>query len=792
MLWLLPICFFIPAGIVVGSKISLPLEVFFWFAFVLILLCLLLTFLNFPKTCLILIWIIFFTAGAISIKNRIKKTADTPEIFNIEGNLVFLKVNSFPEFKKNYTTFSGKVLKIFDNKKILNPDLNILINLEGQMSITYGQCIIARIQCREPNEFGVPGISSSKENFSYMGIKFICSADLSNVITGIIHCDNFYVTALNKLNKSIKQYITEKFPTPESGFFLAITTGDRSKISDELLNVFRNSGTAHLLAISGLHVGIAGVFIYFLFRTIFKLNHKLLIYLNVKCLSAIFTIPFLFLFCVVAGMSPSTLRALIMALLILLSTALLKRPLTLYITCLTWSLMLILDPASLFDLSFQLSFSAVFSIVLFYSQFNIKKYLQTNHYYLLRVLYFVVGNLMTSIAGFLGTAGIVARTFKTIPLLFVPANFIAVPLTSIIIPSMMLCLCLWWLPSDINPFILLITILTKVLLGTIYFLGNSDYATLNITPPDNFRVVIYYLILTVFFIKISWRFKFLLILILVIIVSLKDINLNNNERMLKVTFIDVGQGDSTLIEFPDGRNMLVDCGPEYMDFNAGERIVAPFLWYKRIKKINTLVMTHQQSDHAGGCPYIIQRFKVDEIWVSDTDWNFEGFNLKNTAVIKLHNKIIKNSNKLKITSLNSVVNNKSDDNNNSVALKIEYNMFAILLTGDIGNEVEKILPGDLTSTVLKVPHHGSCTSSSEVFLKSVNPEMAVISAGRRNRFNHPCEKTIRRLRNSTDKIYITASDGTITVSSDGENYCYSTYFNPEKRCEKIFKNKKRL
>lgn len=784
MKWLIPVPFLIPLGIISESVFKISWEYLLLTVLVLILFALFSLYRNFLKTALLLLWIIVFITEIILIKFRTEKITTYPPPEELSSRTTLIRVDSFPKFKTQYTTFNGRILKLFSEEKVTKQNIKIRINLEGKPDITYGQCLIVKLNCKEAEDYGVPGVPSYKKILGLEEIKYICNARTQEIITKINNCDYFSVQTVNKITNLIRKYIKNNYSEDIAGFLLAITIGDRSELDENIVENFRNSGTAHLLAISGLHVGIVVFFVFFLIKTILKLNYKLLIIFNLKRLSAILTIPFIFIFCLIAGMSPSTQRALIMSVIVLSTIALMRKPKIIYITSLTWCLILILDPSSLFDISFQLSFSAVFAIILFYSKLKDKIFVKTRKIIINKIINIISGNLLTTIAGFAGTAIIIARTFKTLPLFFIPANLIAIPLSTLILPATIIYLFLFWLPENLNPFIQVISFLTKILFSSINLLGGLKFSSINVTPPDNIQFVIYYLILIVFLAQIRFRARFIPLSILITIFISRNLNFNP-EKNLRITFIDVGQGDATFIELPDGNNMLVDCGKKFMDFNAGERIIAPFLWFQKIKKINILVMTHHQADHTGGCKYIIERFAPEEIWLQDTEWNLEGFDTGNAIVRKFKDHTIKDNNGVKIISMNSGISNKPDDNNNSLVLKIEYKNFSLLLTGDIGEKIENLLSGKrLKSTVLKVPHHGSCTSSSHEFLRSVNPVMAIISAGRQNMFHHPCKKTVERLREFTNRIFVTANDGSITITSDGEHFCYTTYLNGERYCNK--------
>ena len=256
---------------------------------------------------------------------------------------------------------------------------------------------------------------------------------------------------------------------------------------------------------------------------------------------------------------------------------------------------------------------------------------------------------------------------------------------------------------------------------------------------------------------------------------------------LLVTFIDVGQGDSILIETPKGHVVLVDAGPQgaELGLDAGSRIVAPLLRGKGISVIDLLILTHPHEDHYGGMSSIVRQFRVSRFATPDIAYPDKEY----TGLIRLVKK-----RKIPVTHAHSGVEARFADgvtlrflypnpadlahkmtdeemNDVSAVLKVEYGTAEILLAGDVGSEAElKMLARgvDLDADVLKVPHHGSSSGTSWSFLKAVHPDIAVISVGRWNQFGHPSRETLARLRKSRVRTYRTDLDGTVVLETDGE------------------------
>jgi competence protein ComEC len=257
----------------------------------------------------------------------------------------------------------------------------------------------------------------------------------------------------------------------------------------------------------------------------------------------------------------------------------------------------------------------------------------------------------------------------------------------------------------------------------------------------------------------------LLILIFTILVN---INFHNN---LKITFISVGQGESALIQTPEGKNILIDCGPLRADFDSGENIIAPYLKRNDIKNIDLLILTHNHNDHAGGSNFIIKNFFVKKVLINFDDYNIYFEKLLSPRNFELQS--IKCGDVIKIDNLKLYVLYPFDSTRNGSPLVIlmKYKDESILFTSDISKDEERnisVFYGDfLKSNILKVSHHGSKNSSSPELLAKCRPEYSVISCGLNNRFNHPAAVTLEKLEFLNSNIYRTDLDGAVIFESDG-------------------------
>ena len=271
------------------------------------------------------------------------------------------------------------------------------------------------------------------------------------------------------------------------------------------------------------------------------------------------------------------------------------------------------------------------------------------------------------------------------------------------------------------------------------------------------------------------------LLILNLLIWIKALNLPS--PVLEVTFLDVGEGDSIFIRFPHQGNMLIDGGSVWRDYNAGERVIAPFLRKKGVRKIDLVVLSHPHLDHVGGLVYVIKNFKVGLILESGQthhSYTYQKF-LKTVKKKNIPCKIGRRGQKIKgykeaeIHILHPrgplIKDTNSDLNNNSLVIKVTYKKVSFLFSGDIEEEAESDLlklGKVLRSTVLKVPHQGSRTSSTEKFLRAVKPEVAVISVNKNNRFHHPHSLALKRLEKFGIKVYRTDRDGAVIMTTAGE------------------------
>jgi competence protein ComEC len=264
--------------------------------------------------------------------------------------------------------------------------------------------------------------------------------------------------------------------------------------------------------------------------------------------------------------------------------------------------------------------------------------------------------------------------------------------------------------------------------------------------------------------------------------------------VLSVTFLDVGAGNSALVEFPGGHTMLID-GGGFMDesIDMGEAVIAPVLYYRGIRRVHFLVLTHPHKDHAGGLPYIAENFTVQELWLNGEPGFFASYRRLMTAAKKNGIAKIMCSQQSKQRTVDGVLidfispagcsikparNSQSSTNNNSLVMKLTLGRVGILFPADILQETEQRLIAEktpLSAIIMLAPHHGGVHTSSAAFIRSVSPEAVIFSCRSYGSLALPHPEVLANYQQAGVKMYQTDIHGAIEVETDGTGYRLSTF-----------------
>ncbi|MEW6374630.1 MAG: DNA internalization-related competence protein ComEC/Rec2 [Thermodesulfobacteriota bacterium] len=607
----------------------------------------------------------------------------------------------------------------------------------------------------------------------------------------------------------IRNFLQKKADPRYSGIFEALVLGEQGNIPEEVKEDFIATGIAHLLAISGDHLGIVALLSFSLFIWIMKRSEFLLLSISVKKWAATLTIPCILLYTFIAGGGISVIRATIMVITFFFSILFNRERNLLHTLALAAFLILIVSPPSLFDVSFQLSFLAVLSIL--YLVPRILTELKREGIPLPQKaswkqnlwIYLKLSFLVTTVAT-LGTAPFVALHFNRISPIGWVTNLFAIPWVGfLIVPLSLIASLFSFFLSPLATFLIHINdFFTLVLLKVVAFFASFPFASFFVSTPTVLEIVLFYLLLfIVVHLRKGRRIRYIFVgLCLTLICDLAYWNFKDSfQKNLTLTFIDVGHGDSILIEFPKGKRMLIDGGGLHEDrFDIGKNVIAPFLWKKKIQRIDYLVLTHPDPDHLKGLNFIASHFSIGQFWDNGLRGDSESYlNLEKTILKKkierfsLNEKISPQTiNGVQISILNPPVRNefyKGNQNpmflnNQSLVMKLHFKEIRVLLTGDIEEEAEyRMMRRDipLKSDILKIPHHGSSSSSTPLFLERVKPTYAILSVGERNIAKLPHPEVLRRYHQQGAKIFRTDKHGAIFVITDGERIEVNPFLNKD-------------
>lgn len=551
----------------------------------------------------------------------------------------------------------------------------------------------------------------------------------------------------NDLTNLFDKYLSQK----NRDLILGIILGNSNLLDEGELTLYRNLGLAHILAVSGLHIGIISGFLIFLFS---RLGIK-------RGYNYILTLSIIWIYAILIGYSPSTLRACLMISILFLANLSHEPYDSLNTVFLSMFILLIFNPFYLFSVSFQLSFLATISIILITPK-------------VLQWFYPLKGKLVNSLSGIIavniGLFPISAYYFNSLPVLGVLANLITIPLLSIsLIIGMLMIIFNYLLPFANLPLGIILNLLLNLNSIILKLLGDLPMISLSIFSPEVSTIALYYILLSMAFGFINLRYidmkiKKMLFYYLLVILLITTISTSFDEN-IEIHFIDVGQGDSILIHTKES-NYLIDTGGSFNDeYDIGKNITLPYLLKNGIKKLDGIIITHFDSDHSQGLEVLANNIKVKSLYASyvpeDSKYIINTLNDLNKIILD------RNTTLDILWPKNSINIDNYSDNNKSLVLLLSHFNHKVLFTGDIEKEVEDQILNSIDQVdILKVAHHGSKTSSTTNFLNKVRPKYSIISVGRNNFYNHPNQDVIERLMDIVSTIYRTDEMGLIKIILD--------------------------
>lgn len=730
---------------------------------------------------ILMFFIIIFSVYVCYLENNyleIKKTYNKQQI-RIQGIII-----SNGNQKKYKTQYKIRVVKTYNFKtgEVKRKKFNLICDVKGNkeyIGLKFGDEITFN------SSFEAPYTERNEGGFdysSYLKTKKICgTVSTKKEEIKILGRDNVNIFGkfINDFRSGLINRIYKILPEEEAGLCACLLLGEKAGISSETELYFREASLSHTLAISGAHISYI-LLGFSTFLSCLKIHKRWARY----CI-CILLVCFMFL----AGCTPSVSRACIMAILNIIAEILFIKSDTFNNLGISALVILIFNPYSLFDIGFQLSFGGTIGIVVFVELlYNIKlklkgitkkkestkkekkrttkKYSECEY----KTLIYIEQTTIMSLAANIVIIPIMAYHFNTISLTFIISNLLATPIMGIcLILGMIFCVSL-----IIEPIAYVVAFLLKPLLKIFIFIAEiSSKIPLTkflIPTPKIWQIIIYYLIIIMYFFKedilkiypiLKNKYKKIIILLIFFIILPYIFTILPTNK-LTINFIDVGQGDSTLITTPSKKKIIIDGGgSEFATFDVGKQTLLPYLLNKSILNVDYLLFTHFDSDHCQGLFTILENIRVKNVIIGEQGKDSENFDKflklidsKHTNVIKVKagDKIVidKYCN-LEIVFPDSDLIKQNILNNNSIVSKFNFQKCSILFTGDIEKVAEeKIIrkykeTEKLKSNILKVAHHGSKSSSIQQFLEMVKPEIALIGVGEKNTFGHPNGEVLERL-----------------------------------------------
>jgi competence protein ComEC len=708
----------------------------------------------------------------------------------------------------------------------LEPHARVQVTLytrdnEPLPALHYGQRIELDARVRKPHNFGNPGAFDYARYLGRQGIYWTASGAAHTVKILPGRCGSRFQKAVmdlrqGALDRLARLYHGDQYQT---GMMQALLIGQNFQLQRVWTQTYRSTGTFHVLVISGTHVAILAAFFLLLLRLFFV----------PESLAMLVTVLAAWLYALITGWQAPCVRSSAGLTLVMICGYFYRQRRAMNLLAAVAMGFLVLDPEQLFDASFQLTFLAVaflgaFAVPLMRAtsgplvrgltdleatgtdvhleprsaQFRVEMRLLAETVRLVtrlparlatlvvtvpaRVLLFFYDITVTSAIAQLGLALPMVVYFHRVGLSGLSANAIVVPLMGLALPVGFLAMATGWgWIAGLAAWLLHLS--QQAVAWHAAIEPNWRIPTPPLWLAAGFAAALIATALT----RRWWRAAAGAATgVLLVLLLWHPFPADQTRGQLELTAIDVGQGDSLLVTFPDGKRMLVDGGgiPAFghasrSQLDIGEDVVAPYLWNRSIRNVDVMALSHAHEDHIGGLPALIDDFHPKELWTGATPdsptWRLVCEKAAKNGVkilpMQAGRQIALGGTEIDVLAPpGDYVPSDTPKNNDSLVLRLRYGRHAFLLSGDAERPIERRMLEDgqlRPADVLKVGHHGSKTSSTEEFLSTIQPAFAVISVGLENSYGHPNREVIERLREHHAMVLRSDQDGLISIRSDG-------------------------
>ncbi len=774
-----PLCLFAVSfilGIFLVSCIGLNSFLITSFIILLTIICFLKNLGKFKTTIFILLS--FFIAGGMLFYNA--EYRYTKSFNQYYGNPIEVKgfidseVQNSEDGKSNFVLQTESVIYKNRTFKVKNRILVYVNNIN--MKIGYRTKISFTGVVEKPKPATNPGGFDYRRYLASVGISgrvyLHGASDIQ--VSGKKGGGYLYKTGYAIKNKVI-DIISSSLDKNQAGLLEGMLIGYKDGLDENAFKAFSKAGLTHIMVASGMNIAFIIMPFTFIFKKLRLSNFK----------ANIITIFILILFVFVTGFSASVVRAVIMGIIILAGRIIMREPEIYTSISASALIILIINPYTLFDIGFQLSFGATLSLVLFYPR--IKSF--TEGKYIPNV---VSDTLAATVAAQLGVIPVTLYYFNNFSTFSIISNILVVPLVEFVtiigfimvftgLLNIYLAVIIGYINNTFLSFILFITEVT----------AKIPFSLLKLPTPTLGMVLFYYLFIIYMFKgrnyfkakKYTKHLKRAVVILTIIIFGAKALIPNP----LEITFLDVGQGDSAFIKTAHGTKILIDGGGREANskskFDIGESVMIPYILDRGTKKVDIVIASHGHSDHTEGLEAVLRELSVGTVIVPETDG--KGFGKinsickdKNISIIKCkQGDRINLDNETVLEVLNPLPYKidsiaQEDLNESSLVLKLVYKNAKVLFTGDSGlpSEERMLQQGlDLKADIIKVGHHGSPGSSSKDYIMAVKPKYGIIPVGRNN-FGHPSQFVIDTFENQGARLFRTDESGAVIAASYGNGF----------------------
>ncbi len=669
-----------------------------------------------------------------------------------------------------------------------------LMVVEGVPEVAPGDWVRFTSRLYAPWGFANPGLPDARLLARAQGIDLLASvrspAELRRIPgrSGLLFLVRRWAF---RLRQAMDRAINHRLAEPASGFVRTMVVGERTDVPVQVEDGFRAAGATHVLSVSGLHLAVVVALVFQFLRRLIACFPSWSLRVPSKVLASVLSLPACAFYTLLTGEAVATVRSALMASMVLGAT-IVNRPISLAASIAAAAIVLIAQsPLAVLDVSFQLSFASVIGLGLF-ARWLLPHVPAANPGGIRRIPAWLLRSLSASFAASLVTAPLVAHHFGQVTPLAPVGNLVLVPVVELVVLP---CGLVGALLALAHPWLGAVPLLLAGLASRVALALAEIFRRFAPVIPIEFPnwcetfllVGAAALLLQAMVGLPGQRRRWLAAGTAALILAGTSLVVRETVRRarddLRVTFLDVGQGDAALIEGPHGFVALVDGGGRYDDsFDTGARIVEPVLRALGIGKLDLVVLSHPHPDHMNGLLRILKRFPVDTLWTNGDDGNNPRYReliaMARDRYVDTPSPTALVRGGLIVTPLGPWMDGRIGvppglgANDASLVVRLAYAGRRILFTGDIGEEGEAELleqptaGSDLACDVLKIPHHGSRHASGAALLAAVSPRLAVASAGKYNRFGLPSPVALERYTRRGVQVLRTDRDGAVGVFVD--------------------------